>query len=212
MKNLIFDIDGTLWNSTPIAAVAWTRAAAESGVDGIRDMVITDTVLKQEFGKPMDVIADDLFGSIDSEIKAKLLEKCCKYEHEYLLANSKDLAYEGMRSTMKRLNGKYRLFIVSNCQTGYIELVMDKNGLTGLIEDYECFGETGLQKGENILLVMERNGLRPDETVYIGDTMGDYAATKKAGIPFVFARYGFGEVPDSDYSIDCFEEIEKLFE
>lgn len=212
MKNLIFDIDGTLWNSTPVVAVGWTKAASESGVEGIKDMIITDKILQKEFGKPMDVIADDLFGDIDEKVKAELLEKCCHYEHEYLLKNTKDLAYEGMRETMAELSRNHRLFIVSNCQNGYIELVMEKNNLTELIEDYECFGKTGLQKDENILLVMKRNGLLPEETVYIGDTMGDYTATKKAGLPFVFARYGFGEVQNPDYAVDSFKEIKELFD
>lgn len=211
MINLIFDIDGTLWNSTPVVAEGWTRACAESGIEGIEDMIITDKTLQKEFGKPMDVIADNLFGNIDAKLKADLLDKCCHYEHQYLSENTKDLSYEGMKETMSELAKNHRLFIVSNCQNGYIELVMEKNGLTDIIDDFECFGRTGLQKDENITLVMERNQLSPDETVYIGDTMGDYTATKKAGLPFVFARFGFGDVPTPDYVVDSFAEIKNLF-
>lgn len=210
MKNLIFDIDGTLWNTTGVVAKAWNKAVGEAGIPELKDLVITDKTLQKEFGKPMDVIADDLFGDIDPVVKAKLLEHCCGYEHQAIAECNDDLTYEKMRETMHTLSKDHRLFIVSNCQNGYIELVMEKNGLTEIIDDFECFGRTGLQKDENIRLVMTRNSLEAEDTVYIGDTMGDYDATKKAGLKFVHARYGFGVVPDADFIIDCFEDILKL--
>ena len=211
MQNLIFDIDGTLWNSTPVVATGWNRAVNEGPIEELKKRVITDKILQKEFGKPMDVIADDLFGDIDPDVKASLLKACCKYEHDALAENTKDLSYEGMKETMHKLKDKYSLFIVSNCQDGYIELVMDKNGLTDIIKDYECFGHTGLQKDENILLLCKRNNLDLNETVYIGDTLGDYEATKKAGLKFVFCEYGFGSVDTPDYTISEFKDLLDLF-
>ena len=207
--DLIFDIDGTLWNTTDVVATAWNRAVKESGVVLLSPLTVTGDMLKKEFGKPMDVIADDLFGDIDGKVKADLLKLCCKYEHEAIEECNDDLTYKGVRETLRLLSKKHRLFIVSNCQDGYIELVMAKNGITDIIEDHECFGRTGLQKDENIRLVIERNGLK--DPVYIGDTFGDMEATHKAGIPFVFARYGFGDVSDYEYVIDDFSELNEIF-
>lgn len=208
--NLIFDIDGTLWNTTGVVAGAWNKAVREKDYPELKNLNITDKMLQKEFGKPMDVIADDLFGDIDPVKKADLLSLCCVYEHDFIAENTKDLSYAGMRETMHELAGKNKLFIVSNCQDGYIELVIEKNGLSDIISDFECFGHTGLQKDENITLLMERNGLNPSDTVYIGDTMGDYEATKKAGLKFVFARYGFGDVENPDYVVDSFRELLNL--
>ncbi len=207
--DLIFDIDGTLWNTTDVVATAWNRAVRESGLSDLSSLTVTGDMLKKEFGKPMDVIADDLFGDIDKDVKADLLKHCCRYEHEAIEKCTDDLTYKGVRETMRLLSKKHRLFIVSNCQDGYIELVMAKNGITDIIEDYECFGRTGLQKDENIRLVIGRNDLK--SPVYIGDTLGDMEATHKAGIPFVFARYGFGDVSDHEYVIDDFSELTDLF-
>ncbi len=207
MKNLIFDIDGTLWNTTGVVAKAWNEAVRRSNVPELCNLFITPKMLEKEFGKPMDEIADDLFGPIDRDAKAKLLEYCCELEHQAILDNFDDLSYEGMKGTMHELAKDHRLFIVSNCQTGYIELVIEKNGLEGLIEDYECFGKTGLQKSENIRLVIERNNLSYEESVYIGDTMGDFLSTKAAGIPFVHAAYGFGVVDAADCVIEKFSDL-----
>ena len=210
MKNLIFDIDGTLWNTTGVVAGAWNKAIAKMAVPELASLNVTADMLKKEFGKPMDVIADDLFGDIDAGVKAELLSLCCEYEQAALSECDENLTYEGMNDTLRKLSEDHNLFIVSNCQDGYIELVIRKTGLTGLIKDFECFGRTELQKDENIKLVMERNGLEPSDTVYIGDTMGDFTATHKAGIKFVFASYGFGDVAEPDYVISSMGELLKL--
>lgn len=212
-NNIILDIDGTIWNTTGVVANAWNKAVAESSVPKLRDLVITADMLKKEFGKPMDVIADDLFGDIDAGIKAKLLEHCCVYEHDEIANCDDDLSYEGIREVLETLSLSHNLYIVSNCQNGYIELVIEKNNISHLIRDFECFGRTGLQKDENIRLIMERNGIAMEEACYVGDTMGDYLATKKAGIPFVYAEYGFGDVSSPDYIIkkpsDLLEIVKK---
>lgn len=206
MENIIFDVDGTLWDSTEVVAQAWNKAIAEVG--GTK-AVVNAAILKREFGKTMKVIADNLFPDADEATKALLMKKCCVYEHEALEENEETLLYPAVVETIKELAQRYRLFIVSNCQTGYIELFMKKAGVEAYIEDWECFGDTGKVKGENIRLLMERNKLAG--AVYVGDTQGDYEATQLARIPFIFAQYGFGSVENPAQAIECFEELLPLF-
>ena len=71
-----------------------------------------------------------------------------------------------------------------------------------------CPGRTGLTKGENIKLVIKRNNLK--NPIYVGDTQGDANAAKFAGVPFIFAEYGFGEVEEYNESIKSFNELLKL--
>ena len=40
---------------------------------------------------------------------------------------------------------------------------------------------------------MERHGIT--SCAYIGDTQGDYEATLEAGVPFIWADYGFDTPP-----------------
>jgi phosphoglycolate phosphatase len=202
MKHIILDVDGTLWDTTELVATAWNKAVAE--VNGT-NRVITSDILKKEFGKPMNAIAEHLFYDVDEEQRALILEKCCEYEHDILEENEEDLLFPGVKETLKKLSEKYGLFIVSNCQSGYIELFMKKAGVENYITDYECFGDTGKSKGENIRMVIERNNL--EDVVYVGDTQGDYEATVFAEIPFIFAKYGFG-VPE-DYYL-AISEIKEL--
>ena len=108
------------------------------------------------------------------------------------------------------MSEKYRLYIVSNCQDGYIQCFFQANPrLEQYFTDYECHGSTGLPKADNIRLIVERHNLK--SPVYVGDTLGDANASKGAGVPFVYARYGFGDVKEYDYAIDSFGELQQLF-
>lgn len=205
IKHVIFDVDGTIWNSTPVVSRGWNQAVAETGYS---KAVITPEILQREFGQPMDVIAEHLFGDVtDMEKRQELLDKCCEYEHLLLNENEKDITYPGMRECMEKLAESYKLYIVSNCQCGYIELVMRKNNMTHLFKDFDCFGNTGTCKGETIKLLMERNGISKEESVYVGDTKGDKEAADMAEIPFIFAEYGFGQVENAAGTIKGFDEL-----
>lgn len=204
MKNIILDVDGTLWDTTEVVAKAWNRAISEVGGTAA---IITPSVLKNEFGKPMDIIANNLFPDASEKERELILEKCCEYEHEALNENMDDLLFPGVKETLRKLSEKCRLFIVSNCQSGYIELFMKKVGIEEYITDYECFGDTNKSKGENIKLVIERDNL--DDAVYVGDTQGDYDAAVFAEIPFIFAKYGFGN-PENCYM--AIGEIKELLD
>ncbi len=199
---LILDVDGTLWDSTPIVSAAWTRALQEGGIN---DRIVTADDLKHEFGKPMNVIADDLLPHVSPEIRYSVMDVCCEYEQKALQDDPCQICFPGVLDTIRKLSEKIPVCIVSNCQSGYIELFMEKTGLTDVIKDTECFGDTGLSKAENIRLVSERNGfLHP---AYVGDTMGDQEACEEAGVPFIFAEYGFGESSSHAVVISSFSQL-----
>ena len=204
---IILDVDGTIWNTTGIVADAWNLA-----FDKFFPQVphVTADILKGQFGKTMDVIADNLFPMLSKDEKNLLMEKCCEMEQAALMENTKDIAYDGVIETIKNLSQKIPVFIVSNCQSGYIEVVMKKNGIADYIRDFECFGNTGLLKDQNIRLIIERNNLKA--AAYVGDTQGDYEACKKAGVPFIWAAYGFGRPEDDAYyfKLEKFQQLESL--
>ena len=205
--SLILDIDGTLWNTTEVVAKAW-NAQIKEHFPNLK--TVTADILKTQFGKPMNIIADNLFPSLSQEQKDELLKLCCNREQKELEENKEKLTYPNVVKTIKKLSKKIPVFIVSNCQTGYIELVMKKNKIEKYITDYECFGDTRLGKDENIALVVKRNNLQ--KPAYVGDTQGDYEACKKAGVPFIWASYGFGKPESEDYfaKISDFSELLKL--
>lgn len=203
MDAIIFDVDGTLWDTTDLVATAWNLGAKELQIK--TDTPITGERLKGEFGKPMDIIVSNLFPNESKAMQEEILKVCCKHEHRILRENKTSLLYPGVQEVFKELSKTLKVCIVSNCQVGYIELFLESNNLGKYVTDYESFGNTRLTKGENIRLVMERNNLK--NVFYVGDTRGDYEACQYAEVPFVYAAYGFGAVAHPQNKIESIQEI-----
>lgn len=205
MDGIIFDVDGTLWDSTDSVAESWNQAIHENSD---LDIEINRTVLSNLFGKTMDEICNALFPQLSAEEKERLGSLCFEYENRFLETNPGQL-YDGVADTIKELAKHTNLYIVSNCQCGYIEVFLKTTGLSPYIKDYLCFGQTLTSKGRTIRTLMTKNHL--EDVVYVGDTQGDANACIEANVPFIFAEYGFGEVPDAKRRIAAFTELLNCF-
>ena len=201
-KGIIFDVDGTLWDSAKPVAESWTLMLERRYPELAR--IITSDDMYRNMGKTMDAIGADLFPGLAPDKRDEVMDACMRYENEYL-ADHPGVTYPNMKETLAALSREYGLYIVSNCQEGYIEALMAACGIASYISDTECFGATGRPKGDNIRLVMERNGL--EKCLYVGDTAMDQEAAGKAGIPFVFASYGFGQASGADAVIGSLVEL-----
>ena len=206
MDGIIFDLDGTLWNSAEPVAESWNyviekRLGTEARITA-QDILACMGLLMEDIGRT-------LFPELPEEEMRALLKECCEYENEYV-GKTGGILYEGLEDTLKTLSQRLPLFIVSNCQEGYIEAFFKAHGLQHYFKDYENPGRTGLAKSGNIQLVIKRNHLQ--NPVYVGDTQGDCSASGDAGVPFIFARYGFGDVKEEDCTavIDHFYELTGL--
>ena len=188
-ESLIFDIDGTLWDSRALVAEGYNRQLRREGMGHLKISVDT---LKNLFGKPLPEIGRLLFTEIpDMKEREALIYRCTQSQDQYLKESPCQVGYPQVQETLRTLAAHHRLFIVSNSEKGYPELCMEKLGLTPYIEGHLCYGDTQTPKGETIRILMNRYHIT--DASYIGDTQGDYEATVEAGIPFIFASYGFGQ-------------------
>jgi len=203
--SLIFDLDGTLWNATVSICKVWNSVIKEYP-ELKKEITVSD--LEGVMGKALDEIGEIFFPDTPFNVRSEIMEKCCERQCP-LLEKEGGKLYEGVNETLNNLCKKYGLFIVSNCEKGYIPAFMKANNFEKYFKDYEHPGRTGLSKGENIKIIIERNNLKAP--VYVGDTQGDFESAKFAGIPFVFASYGFGEVFGADYTIRKFSDLNNLF-
>ena len=201
-ESLIFDIDGTLWDSRALVAEGYNIQLRK---EGLEHLCVDAETLKTLFGKVMTDIADSIFATIPVPERYALMDRCMETENNYLFENPCHIGYPGVKETLEKLAKNHRLFIVSNSQCGYPELCINKLGLTPYIEGHLCFGDTGTTKGKTIRTLMEKYNIQ--NCAYVGDIQGDLDATKEAGIPFIWAAYGFGKVTEYAAKIDSFEEL-----
>lgn len=205
IDSILFDLDGTLWDSTQAICKTWNIILND--YTGIREP-IEHSEIEKCMGLLLDDISCKLFPNETPAMQKQLIDKCCDLEVEYLAKYGGNL-YPKLEATLAYLSNKYKLFIVSNCQSGYIESFFKGHGLKKYFTDFECAGNTGMQKGDNNKLIIQRNNLL--SPVYVGDTAGDLLSARVAGIPFVYAKYGFGSVNEYEYAINKFEELTDIF-
>lgn len=204
--SIIFDLDGTLWDSRQSVCESWACVLR-------RDYPDLPVPTAEEFGRQMGKLLPDigkaLFPGLSEEENLTLVDKCCDYENEYL-AEKGGILFEGLEDTLAALSEKYKLIIVSNCQGGYIEAFFAAHGLEKYFTDHCCCGDTGLQKADNIKVVIERGGLT--SPVYVGDTALDSTSAAEAGVPFIWASYGFGQPERYDAKLSSITELPALCE
>ena len=202
---LLFDLDGTLWDSAPAVAEAWNEIFQRE-CPGLKPLTVDD--IHGVMGMTMKEISLALYPEADMPRRDEIFDICCRHEVEYLYSHCGTL-YPNFRNVMETLKAEgYDLAVVSNCQTGYVKAFLVSSGAEDLFIDYEEWERTGLTKGENIRLVMDRNHYA--KGVYIGDTKKDREAALQARIPFIHAAYGFGTVEAADGVIHSLSELPAL--
>ncbi len=201
-KGIIFDLDGTLWDSSKQVIPAWNRVLQKHG-----QHTITNAELASYMGKTQETIASLMMPDLPFEQAMEIFSECCR-EEQLDLEQHGGIVYADMERTLEQLQKEYSLYIVSNCHNEYMEAFFTAHGLRHFFEDWECHGNTGLSKEGNIRLIIYRNKL--DTAVYVGDTELDGFSAKRAGIPFILAAYGFGTYPEADGVIDNITQLPEV--
>lgn len=190
---ILFDLDGTLWDATHVTAKIWPGVLANHPEI---HRTIDLSIVQQYMGKTNEELATLLFPELPFVEGYALMMEACAMENS-LLTEEGGILYPDLVPTLVTLAKSYPLGIVSNCQSGYIEAFLTHHRVGSLFACHTCSGDTGKPKSENIRMLSAKKGYQ--NPVYIGDTMGDATAAREAGCDFIFASYGFGEVPPSLY-------------
>ena len=158
---LLFDLDGTLWDSVDAICISWNRALERLAPEYAG--TVTRARLLPCMGMLLPDILHRLVPELDQERVKPILEEVLSEENAYVAAHG-GVLYPGVEQTLAALSARCPLFLVSNCQDGYIEAFFQAHGLGRYFTDYENPGRTGLPKADNIALVAERNGLSTSGT------------------------------------------------
>jgi phosphoglycolate phosphatase len=195
---VVFDLDGTLWDTSASCAVAWNRVLARHRIPF---RPITEHDVRGVTGKPHEECIREVFAGL-AEAHIQTLAAETQTEDNLAVEELGGELFGDVEAGLQRLCARYPLFIVSNCQAGYIETFFRRTNLGGCFRDFECWGNTGLSKTQNLRVVIDRNHLR--RPVFVGDTVGDQTAARDCNVPFLHAAYGFGRCAAPDHAFPSF--------
>ena len=198
---LIFDLDGTLWDASAACIIAWNNTLQQIGSG---HSAVDEKMVAGFSGRLLEDILAEHFKNIRPDQYAHFIKLYAKEEAEQMRKLGGTL-FPDTKQALEELAIQFPLFIVSNCQKGYIENFLQQHQLGTLFTDFESSGNTGLPKKNNILFVIKRNKLT--KPIYVGDTKGDYDASRWNGIPFIYAGYGFGPLADPEIQIKSLSEL-----
>lgn len=196
---IIFDIDGTLWNTLPTCTKSWNQALEQLGVSNR----VTDEQIRSVMGTPQD----EAIAKLLPELYAKhqnLVDQLSQQEG-LVISQEGGVFYPNVLQGVNALSEQTPIYLVSNCQTWYLNLFIKLSGLADCLTDTDCWGNAKASKTHMLLGLQQKHGFK--QAVYIGDTVRDQVAAREAGFDFIYAAYGFGEVEGDPLSFDDSEEL-----
>ena len=201
--NIIFDLDGTLWDASNEIQIAWNNILKKYSNLNQFDQLFFKKIMGLS-NKSIESILQQYYNIYDETF----LEKCHNEELRILKQNGAQL-YSNVKKTIEHLSLNNKLYIVSNCQNEYIECFLNYYKMQKYFTDYICTDNYFENKTESLAYLLNRNSIK--NFFYIGDTEGDFVACSNLGGSFIFANYGFGYV-ECETKINNFIELLDLFD
>ena len=194
-KFIVFDLDGVLIDSLPNMKLSWDAVRLTHNIETPFESY------KKHIGKPFVQIMDALGVSRDVQTT---YEETSEQNLDMI-----DL-YDGVFNTLTDLKQNYKIAICTSKSERRTDLLLER-----LPEfDFVCpptMGLRGKPAPDQLLYTMAFCNTEPSETVYIGDMQTDYECAKRAGVDFIHAKYGYGEV-ECEVSLESITNLNLLLD
>jgi HAD superfamily hydrolase (TIGR01509 family) len=207
-RGILLDMDGTLVDSNDAHARAWQRAFADNG------QPVSYEEIRQRIGMGGDNLIPAILGiekesALGSRINARRTEI---FRGEFLFHIR---PFPGVRPLLERMRASgFRLAIATSSPEEELEPLIDSAGIRDLLEERTSADDAGSSKPnpDIVQAALDRLGLRPDETVMLGDTPYDIAAAGRAGLGVIAFRCGGFSDEDLTGALAIFDGPAELLE
>lgn len=210
LKNFIFDLDGTLINSSKEVLSCFDKAFKLAGVNFEQARLNSDVI-----GPPLKEIIKLIAGRDLSDSDISNITSCFRDIYDNDLNDVSEL-YPGIYDLLLNLKKlDHKLFIATFKPEKPTKRIVSQFGLNMFDDVYsiDMFGKP-ITKSDMILDIIEKYNLEKSETVMIGDALSDVQAAKKAGVLDVGVLWGYAKdksslVSEATYVVNNIEELNK---
>ena len=189
---VMFDLDGTLMDSVPDLAAAVDKmlmllGRPPAGVARVRDWVGNGSRV---------LVRRALAGQLEHDGVADELadEALALFMQAYAGGHELTAVYPGVRDCLDWLRERrVKLAIITNKPAQFIEPLLEEKGLAGYF-DWLVGGDTLPQQKPDpaaLFWVMDKAGVAPSESLFVGDSRNDVRAAKAATVRCVALTYGY---------------------
>ncbi len=189
---VMFDLDGTLMDSVPDLAAAVDKmlmllGREPAGIKRVRDWVGNGSRV---------LVRRALAGQLDHDGVADELadEALALFMQAYAGGHELTAVYPGVRDCLDWLRERrVKLAIITNKPAQFIEPLLEEKGLAGYF-DWLVGGDTLPQQKPDpaaLFWVMDKAGVAPSESLFVGDSRNDVRAAKAATVRCVALTYGY---------------------
>jgi pyrophosphatase PpaX len=169
IKAVIFDVDGVLLDNTQVFLAAFRETADLCGLK-----FPAESEVKKLFGMPWYEMLEKMYGRADEEVQdtySKVIEKFHMKKMadlDYVLGNIR------LRKAIMTSKSKRSLENHLGYSTEFFEVIVTRDD-----------SENHKPDPEPLLLACKRLCIKPQEAVYVGDSVVDYQTAKAAGTNFI---------------------------
>ncbi|BBE30269.1 haloacid dehalogenase [Tepiditoga spiralis] len=210
IKNIIFDIDGTLVNTKKVTIPAFKKTLESLDKDGFKVKVNSNEIMKY-IGYTIDNIFKNIFKSDDKVLIEKAIHYLDIYEEEFL-SKTNEIFFDGVFDVLSYLKSKNKnIYLLSNCNKKYLNIVLEK-GLNEFIDSPHCSEMYNWKEKDYVISTFIKK-TNSKSFVMIGDRHKDIEAAKANNIKSIGCNYGYGnkEVEKADVIIHNIKDIINIF-
>ena len=188
IRLVVFDLDGTLVDSSRDLAEAVNALLADLGAPALSRAVVTSMV-----GEGAAVLVNRALtvAGLDTDTP-HALERFLEHYDARLLDSTRP--YPEMLDTLNRLHPQHRLAVLTNKPGRPTAEILKGLEIGSLFSDV-IGGDSGHGRKPDpagLLDLVRRAGVTPRETLLVGDSPVDLETARRAGTHICLARYGFG--------------------
>lgn len=194
-----FDLDGTLFDSSPLTIRATSDVLREFGVGRVSDREVT-----AQIGHPIEHFDAWLAGKVGDDDAARAQARFRTRQREVLGEEAR--LYDGVASMLDRVRGLTgAIGLYTNARKGYASMVCEQTGLEGRFDVFRPRRDDDVDKSGILAAVARAFGVQPGSRagsgLVVGDRRADVTAGRDNGLTVIGAGYGFGdagELEDAD--------------
>jgi phosphoglycolate phosphatase len=213
VKNIIFDLDGTLVDSSEGIISSFRQSFENCSVTPLRP------VTKEIIGPPLMETLRKLSGSDSHTLLTSLKSKFIEYYDSQGYRLTKP--FDGVCDQLLQFAAfDFTCYIATNKRKVPTCKILDYLNLKKIFKKIYSLDSVEPQvfnKSELIRYIIKAENLIASQTLYVGDRWDDWIAADNNSLSFAFANWGYGEkksddIPDSwiilNQPKDLFEKIE----